>query len=115
VQGLLRHIRFSMVFTCTALVLACNYFAFQAELFDAEYEANHATPSTSNSITSSSLSWESFDKDNAPQAFVCDAGLKIQCTLVLPSEPALPSVLDPSFQIIRDKSPPFTASTIANS
>jgi hypothetical protein len=111
VQGSLRTVRNSTVFTCVAVVLACNYFAFQAELFDAEYEANHAAPSTSSTITSSSLSWESFDKDNAPQAFVFDAGLRIFCVLVLPSEPALPFIPDPPFQIIRDKSPPSSSVT----
>ena len=107
-QGSLQTIRNSILFTCTALLLATNYFAFQAELFDAEYEANHpiATPSHHSSISAPSFTWESFDKDNAPQAFVVDPELRIQCLLVIHSEDVLPAIPDPPFAVVRDKSPP---------
>jgi hypothetical protein len=115
---MLRRVRYSLLFTCSAIVLASNYFAFQVELFDAEYEENHPTaPGTASgtcTITASSLTWESFDKDNAPQAFVVDACVTLACFHRLPEETALAAVIRPSFERIRDKSPPLpTAVTTA--
>ncbi len=115
---MLRRVRYSLLFTCTAIVLASNYFAFQVELFDAEYEENHPTSSGNTSgtctISASSLTWESFDKDNAPQAFVVDACVTLVCFLRLPEETAPPDVIRPSIERIRDKSPPIpTAVTSA--
>jgi hypothetical protein len=96
-----------------ACTLACNYLAFQVELFDAENEANHPVHTSPSGIASSSLTWESFDKDNAPQAFVVHVELRISCILVLPSDGALPPIPQAPFQIIRDKSPPHPASSVS--
>ncbi len=93
-------------FRCIALVLAANYFAFQVELFDCEYEANHPKQAERATVTSPSLTWESFDKDNAPQPFVFDALIRIEPFFFLPPpvELQVPDVRIPA--VLRDKSPP---------
>jgi hypothetical protein len=90
-----------------ALVLAANYFAFQVELFDDEYEANHPKESQSSSITASVFTWESFDKENAPKAFRFEPDVEIRPLFVL-SAP-LPPAYHPLriSHTIRDKSPPL--------
>ena len=90
-----------------ALLLAGNYFAFQVELFDTEYEANHPKQAETCSISSPTLNWESFDKNNAPQAFVFDARVAIECIFILPSLPVSTPRLEPPFRLVRDKSPPL--------
>lgn len=89
-----------------ALVLATNYFAFQVELFEEEYEANHPKTFESCSITKSTLSWESFDKENAPEAFVFDAGIRSEFLFLLEQEPVALHLPFAQYQPIRDKSPP---------
>ena len=89
-----------------ALLLACNYFAFQVELFEDEYEENHPLPAKTSCVSSLSTNWESFDKDNAPQAYYFDAGLRLECLLVLQPSFAFESFSAPPFHPIRDKSPP---------
>jgi hypothetical protein len=102
------NIRWSIVHSCVALLLSCNYFAFQVELFEGEYEANHPapTPSGVHSLSSPTITWESFDKDNAPQAFVVDAGLRVECLAILAPVPAIQIVAADPHQPVRDKSPP---------
>ncbi len=89
-----------------ALVLAANYFAFQVELFEEEYEANHPQAYGAPSVTQPTLTWESFDKDNAPQAFVCDANIRIELLFVLCVPAFRPPLAFPQYQPVRDKSPP---------
>ncbi len=96
----------SLLNACVALVLACNYFAFQVELFDGEYEQNHPSAPTTLSISTLSTNWESFDKENAPQAFQVDADLHLECLLILQPMHVLESPEKPPSQLIRDKSPP---------
>ena len=91
-----------------ALLLASNYFGFQVELFDDEYEANHRQVSSAPAIGSPTVTWETFDKSNAPQAFVLTVEVAIQPLQVLPS-PDVPRLLPPPpYQPVRDKSPPST-------
>lgn len=89
-----------------AFILATNYFAFQVELFEEEYEANHPKSYDSCSITQPTLSWESFDKENAPQAFVFDAGIQSQFLFLLEREPVALHLPFAQYQPIHDKSPP---------
>ena len=106
-QGLLRYMRRSLLTASAALVLACTFLAFQVELFDTEYEANHPAPSSStSSLTAPSVTWESFDKDNALKAFVFDAGVRSECSFIIPSPPIIRRLTEPLLQRIRDKSPP---------
>jgi hypothetical protein len=103
----LHFLNLSTTYRIIATLLALNYFSFQVELFDAEYEANHRTIAETASIAAPSLTWESFDKNNAPQAFVFDAGLRTDFLFELPSSPHVVSFLFVAFRLIRDKSPPF--------
>ena len=91
---------------CIALLLATNYFAFQVELCESEYEANHPKQERGCFYSGPTLTWESFDKDNAPPAFVFDAGLRIDCLLILTSPRFFEQITELPFQPIRDKSPP---------
>ena len=98
----------SFAHSCIALILASNYFAFQVELFDGEYEANHPSHSdpTSSSITQPSLGWETFDKDNAPKAFVVNTDFIVEVLCVLPVEIGNEHPPHIQFFHLRDKSPP---------
>jgi hypothetical protein len=93
-------------FRVICLVLATDYFAFQAELFDDEYEANHPKTSQTSSVTGSVFTWESFDKENAPEAFTVDPQIEIRPLFRFTAE--LPPALSPliSSSPVRDKSPP---------
>jgi len=95
------------VLSFVALLLATNYFAFQVEVFEEEYQANHRQASTACSIASPTLTWESFDKENAPKAFVVDADIRIQFLFLFDSDPPTLLLSHTPFQPIRDKSPPF--------
>jgi hypothetical protein len=88
------------------LVLAANYFAFQVELFDDEYEANHPRASDRLSITGPLFTWESFDKENAPEAFVVDPWIEIRPLFTIAADTSLP--IPPALfrERILDKSPP---------
>jgi hypothetical protein len=101
-------IRWSIAHSCIALLLACNYFAFQVELLESEYEANHPAPAAGgvHSLSSPTVTWESFDKDNAPQAFVVDAGLNVECLAIVALVPGVHIVAPDPHHPIRDKSPP---------
>lgn len=98
-----------------ALLLACNYFAFRAELFSSEEELNHPVhdcfPRTV-SLTASTLNWETFDKDNAPKAITLRVRSGLVFTAVVPVPP-LPPVADAApAHPVRDKSPPSAAPSI---
>jgi hypothetical protein len=96
-----------LAYRLIAFVLAANYFAFQVELFDDEYEANHPRTSTTSSITGPLFTWESFDKENAPPAFVVDPCIEIQPLFTVIAEPA-PRVTPAAPRVpARDKSPPL--------
>ncbi len=105
-----------MNFSCAsrgiALLLSLNYFCFQVEVFEEEYEANHPAQLESGAISSPSLTWESFDKDQAPQPFVFDAATTFErlATLEEPTGPLLPLFV-PN-EPIRDKSPPRPTASI---
>jgi len=95
------------------MLLAFNYFAFQVELFDDEYEANHPSPSAASGISAYNVTWESFDKDNAPAPFVFDARISFVSLFRLPREVSLPLVHFPGVHPVRDKSPPDLLLTIS--
>jgi hypothetical protein len=91
-----------------ALLLACNYFAFQTEVFEDEYAEQHPAPTTQTTFASPTLGWESFDKDNAPPPFTFNlAMLALEIVWQLADEPdSEPYYYKPLFTI-RDKSPPL--------
>lgn len=92
------------------LLIACNYIAFRVELFAEEYERVHpAYTGSTESVSSSSTTWESFDKDNAPKAFAFQAQiiltmLGVRGDALFPPAPHV-STSEP----IRDKSPPVSS------
>jgi hypothetical protein len=89
------------------LLIALNYFAFRVEPFEDEYESCHKDIPTSCAFNSPTLTWETFDKDNAPQAFVFDAGLRIERIASLPPQTAVLLQTHQQYQPVRDKSPPL--------
>jgi len=88
------------------VLFAYNYFAFRVELFDNEYKENHPERSDVLSIGVSSLNWETFDKDNAPKAFVihADGQIEFLCYVAYPLQLSNHS-FEP-YRPVRDKSPP---------
>jgi hypothetical protein len=95
-----------------ALLLATNYFAFQVELFEEEYEANHRQISETCSIALPTLNWETFDKTNAQKAFVLtpDIVMELLHVLPFPRDQQFPPFLEPL--PVRDKSPPAAVPVI---
>ena len=92
------------------LLLALNYFAYQCEFFDHEYAENHRVVSSHLSVAPPSVTWETFDKTNAPKAFVLNVEVTIDFLgyLRLPDVQVAPRLF--KFDIVRDKSPPQIAS-----
>ena len=99
---LLRVCSYKLIF----LLVAVNYFAFRVELFEDEYTHNHPDNPDTCSFTNPTLTWESYDKDNATEAFVFDPGLRIEWLQSVPSECPLQFVDHRQYQPVRDKSPP---------
>ena len=95
------------VFKFIAMLIAMNYFAFRVELFDEEYDQNHPNHVSGAALSASSLNWETFDKDNAPQAFVIDAEIRIELLCFCADSFRQEFYIDEPFQLIRDKSPPY--------
>jgi hypothetical protein len=71
-----------------------------------EYEENHPQQTGACALTSPSLNWESFDKENAPQAFVFDAGIQIEFLFFLSVDHLTQSLAHLQYAPVRDKSPP---------
>ena len=93
-----------------ALLVACNYFSFRVELFRDEFEYNHPQKFEGRSLSSPTLNWETFDKDNAPKAFCFSGEVRIECiSYVEINLPKVSPFLKP-FSPLRDKSPPSNPS-----
>jgi hypothetical protein len=89
-----------------ALIVACNYFSFRVEIFDVEAESQHHDLPSGAAIAGSTVTWETFDKDNASQAFTIEVLNGEERLFFVPAlAPAALQDLQP-FQPIRDKSPP---------
>ncbi len=91
-----------------AVLVALTYFGFRTELFRQEFEEFHPAQSSVPGFTTLSLNWETFDKDNAPKAFVFNA---VSPTLLLGvcPQPVRTILVDPSpLNPVRDKSPPIS-------
>jgi hypothetical protein len=89
-----------------ALLLAATYFCFQVEPFEEEYLEHHRVPADRLGFSTPSVTWETFDKSNAPKAFTVDPCIAIG-PLHLVSVPD--DTLDPFHRPphpVRDKSPP---------
>lgn len=100
--------RMRRLFSYISLVLASNYLAFQIELFDREYEAAHPPHYGSLSLTRPTLTWETFDKANAPKAFVVRLEMVVESFFLLPDARVPADPTPRPFQPVRDKSPPLS-------
>jgi hypothetical protein len=89
-----------------SISLALNYFAFQVELFEEEYEQNHKKMSEECSVSTPTLNWETFDKNNAPKAFTIQPTLPVELLFVFPGPAKLQSSPIVQEAPVRDKSPP---------
>ncbi len=100
--------RRAVTFQILTLVIACNYSAFRLELCEDEYEQNHppSDPATA-AFTRPSLTWETYDKDNAVPPFVPDAAVRLHVLLRSSDGPALATTAFRPFRVLRDKSPPY--------
>jgi hypothetical protein len=106
-NGSIRRLERSILYVCAALLLACNYFAFQVELFEDEYEANQPMRTeTGNTVSSPTITWESFDKDHAKQPLLFKADFAVQSQLILRPVSIIKWIAEPDSEPIRDKSPP---------
>jgi hypothetical protein len=96
----------SSINNALACLVALNYFAFRTELFSDEYHRNHPGLPDQISYTLPTLTWETFDKDNASQAFVFDIETQIQ--FISEAKPFFLAnlQLESPYQPVRDKSPP---------
>jgi hypothetical protein len=98
----------STVFSFVATLVAINYFAFRVELFEDENAANHPGGfAKAVTLTLPTLNWETFDKDNAPQAIIVDPEIKIEFLSLVGVQPPQYWVLLQSSDPVRDKSPPI--------
>jgi len=105
-ETLLRHI-----VPVVALILAVNYFSFRTEIFRGEMEANDDVADILGefgSVSETSLNWETFDKDNAPKAFVCTPMLPMQILYVVAPIRFSRHPLLTFSHPVRDKSPPVS-------
>jgi hypothetical protein len=98
--------RRSIPYSFIAVLVALNYFAFRAELFSDEYQSNHPDRTSGHSISGPTLNWETFDKDNATQAFVFDAEVRIESLFLLQCLLREDICHPLPLHHIRDKSPP---------
>ena len=99
-----------VLFQSLAVLLACNYFAFRVELFSEEYERAHPARTNLPSISAVSLTWETFDKDNAPKAFVVHPATAIVLLFRATQTVAVAIPFCSLFTLARDKSPPSSFS-----
>jgi len=100
--------RRSHIFSALAILVATNYFCFRVELFDGENEENHPSSLLGTvSYSMPTLNWETFDKDNAPQAIVVDVIATIEFLHRTPEQFSTRYLRLVDSDIIRDKSPPF--------
>jgi hypothetical protein len=96
-----------------SILIALNYFSFRVELFEEEAEANQpgAIP-THLAFSAYSVNWETFDKDNAPKAFVINPSINIFVIGIIPATNNIVCCDIPDYEPIRDKSPPAYLVTI---
>ena len=97
-------------FWIISLIVALNYFSFRVELFDREEEASHPNALFSGlTISSPTVNWESFDKDNAPCAFTVSTAIHVELLSRIHHPPQVHHREFSPFHPVRDKSPPSTS------
>ncbi len=94
------------IHSLVALTLAVVYFLFQVEPFEEEFLENHRGPADELAFAKPSVTWETFDKSNAPKAFTVNPCIVIRIIqLVRVVDETLDPYSPPSHPV-RDKSPP---------
>jgi hypothetical protein len=88
------------------LLLALNYFAFRVELCEEENLQHHPERGAGCSLTMPSVDWETFDKENAPEALVVDASIGFELVGPVIAPRREPFQYFRPFRLIQDKSPP---------
>ena len=88
-------------------IVALNYAAFRLELFEDEYKDNHPLLPNVVAFTPASLTWETFDKNNAPEAFSFNARIAIEPLSSTPTPVLTDEFAYEPQELIRDKSPPI--------
>ena len=83
-----------------ACFIAAVYFFSQVELDQEEYERNHPIASDKPAFTSSSLNWESFDKENVRKAFSCSGAVQILFLFCFPQQIGLILPVNPPYRFI---------------
>jgi hypothetical protein len=92
-----------------AIALASLFFAFQTELDHEEYIRQQRQLWATPAIAAPSVTWETFDKENAQKAFVFTVE-RGEGFVLLPHREICSSLLPRvSIHPVRDKSPPFPA------
>jgi hypothetical protein len=100
--------RQEVVYRLAAVIILCTYSAFRLECFDDEYEQNHPQHDfTTTSFSRPSLTWETFDKDNATKAFVFDASIRLHLLFKSVDRYVIPRIPPRPYNPVRDKSPPL--------
>ncbi len=96
-----------VLFALLSLLVACNYFAFRVELCEEEFEAHHTSIPYTNAFGPPTVTWETFDKDNAPEALTVDVQITIElfCRVGEQFQEIRQDIVPQ--QPIRDKSPPL--------
>ncbi len=89
-----------------SFALAVNYFSFHCEFDAEEYLENHRQLFETPSIARPSVNWESFDKGNAPKAFIIDLIEKLTVLYTVIPFISPDSYVHLQQYSIRDKSPP---------
>ena len=100
-------VRHCSFFQIVAFGLAVNYFSYQVEFDEKEYLENHRQLSDTLSFARPSVNWETFDKSNAPKAFVVEVIDKVSLLIILPPAISENDEFFPQYTTIRDKSPPI--------
>lgn len=92
-----------------ATTLAITYFLFQVEPFEDEYRESHPAHMDGWSLSKPTLNWESFDKTNAPKAFVVDPVVPpVLVAIIDRADREIDPLICPA-RPVRDKSPPAPA------
>lgn len=98
-------------FRLLSLLIAANYFAFRVECFEGESEQHGPRPQGTVAFNTPSTDWETFDKNNAPEAVTVEVSLRIEFCIPMHQECTKRVQHYPPFQLIRDKSPPLPSLT----
>jgi hypothetical protein len=95
-----------LLYRVLAFLVAVNYFGFRTELFAREFDENHPGFFSQCAFTTPSLNWETYDKDNAPKAFVFHGTTPIEPLGTVTRPERLTLEFYPPYRPIQDKSPP---------